>query len=95
VAREAQGQSRRVARADCSLTGIPYLAGDLRLHEQRESSVESFSPHPGEGLDVPVWRTVQATPHIGHVGRVLNFDILIRWMKAGGFRGRSAEPSQN
>jgi cysteinyl-tRNA synthetase len=57
----------------------------LRLHDTATRAVREFSPlHPGKASLYLCGATVQAPPHIGHVRSGVNFDILIRWMRATG-----------
>jgi cysteinyl-tRNA synthetase len=57
----------------------------LRLHDTATRTVREFSPlHPGQASLYLCGATVQAAPHIGHVRSGVNFDILIRWMRATG-----------
>jgi cysteinyl-tRNA synthetase len=58
----------------------------LRLHDTATRSVREFSPlSPGKASLYLCGATVQAPPHIGHVRSGLNFDILVRWLKASGY----------
>jgi cysteinyl-tRNA synthetase len=58
----------------------------LRLHDTAARSVREFSPlTPGKASLYLCGATVQAPPHIGHVRSSVNFDILIRWLKAAGY----------
>jgi cysteinyl-tRNA synthetase len=58
----------------------------LRLHDTATRSVREFSPlHAGKASLYLCGATVQAPPHIGHVRSGLNFDILIRWLRATGY----------
>jgi cysteinyl-tRNA synthetase len=57
----------------------------LRLYDTAERAVREFSPlHAGKASLYLCGATVQAAPHIGHVRSGVNFDILIRWMRATG-----------
>jgi cysteinyl-tRNA synthetase len=57
----------------------------LRLHDTATRTVREFSPlHPGKASLYLCGATVQAAPHIGHIRSGVNFDILIRWMRATG-----------
>ena len=57
----------------------------LRLHDTATRTVREFSPlHPGKASLYLCGATVQAAPHIGHIRSGVNFDILIRWMRAAG-----------
>jgi cysteinyl-tRNA synthetase len=58
----------------------------LRLHDTATRSVREFSPvSPGKASLYLCGATVQAPPHIGHVRSGLNFDILVRWLKASDY----------
>ena len=55
----------------------------LRLHDTATRSVREFSPRtPGKASLYLCGATVQAPPHIGHIRSGLNFDILVRWLRA-------------
>jgi cysteinyl-tRNA synthetase len=55
----------------------------LRLHDTATRSVREFSPlEPGKASLYLCGATVQAPPHIGHIRSGLNFDILVRWLRA-------------
>jgi cysteinyl-tRNA synthetase len=57
----------------------------LRLYDTATRAVREFSPlHPGQASLYLCGATVQAAPHIGHIRSGVNFDILIRWMRAAG-----------
>ncbi len=58
----------------------------LRLHDTATRSVREFSPlHPGAVSLYLCGATVQAPPHIGHIRSGVNFDILVRWLRASGY----------
>lgn len=58
----------------------------LRLYDTAARSVREFSPlTPGKASLYLCGATVQAPPHIGHVRSGLNFDILVRWLRASGY----------
>jgi cysteinyl-tRNA synthetase len=58
----------------------------LRLYDTAARSVREFSPlSPGKASLYLCGATVQAPPHIGHVRSGLNFDILVRWLRASGY----------
>ena len=58
----------------------------LRLHDTATRSVREFSPlHPGRVSLYLCGATVQAPPHIGHIRSGVNFDILVRWLRATGY----------
>ena len=55
----------------------------LRLHDTATRTVREFSPVvPGKVSLYLCGATVQAPPHIGHIRSGVNFDILVRWLKA-------------
>jgi cysteinyl-tRNA synthetase len=59
----------------------------LRLHDTATRSVREFSPlHPGKASLYLCGATVQAPPHIGHIRSGVNFDILVRWLRASGYQ---------
>jgi cysteinyl-tRNA synthetase len=58
----------------------------LRLHDTATRSVRDFSPlYPGQVSLYLCGATVQAPPHIGHIRSGVNFDILVRWLRASGY----------
>jgi cysteinyl-tRNA synthetase len=58
----------------------------LRLHDTATRSVREFSPlQPGRVSLYLCGATVQAPPHIGHIRSGVNFDILVRWLRATGY----------
>jgi cysteinyl-tRNA synthetase len=66
---------------DGSLGGVT-----LRLHDTATRTVREFSPLvPGKVSLYLCGATVQAPPHIGHIRSGVNFDILVRWLKASGY----------
>jgi cysteinyl-tRNA synthetase len=59
----------------------------LRLHDTATRSVREFIPlHPGRVSLYLCGATVQAPPHIGHIRSGVNFDILVRWLRASGYQ---------
>jgi cysteinyl-tRNA synthetase len=59
----------------------------LRLHDTATRTVREFSPVvPGKASLYLCGATVQAPPHIGHIRSGVNFDILVRWLKADGYQ---------
>jgi cysteinyl-tRNA synthetase len=59
----------------------------LRLHDTATRTVREFSPLvPGKASLYVCGATVQAPPHIGHIRSGVNFDILVRWLKASGYQ---------
>jgi cysteinyl-tRNA synthetase len=71
-------------------TGLPAgsLGGvTLRLHDTATRTVRDFTPLvPGQVSLYLCGATVQAPPHIGHIRSGVNFDILVRWLTASGYR---------
>jgi cysteinyl-tRNA synthetase len=58
----------------------------LRLYDTAARSVREFTPlQPGKASLYLCGATVQAPPHIGHIRSGVNFDILIRWLRASGY----------
>ncbi len=58
----------------------------LRLHDTAARAVREFAPlHPGKASLYLCGATVQAPPHIGHIRSGVNFDILVRWLRASGY----------
>ncbi|MGH3289617.1 MAG: cysteine--tRNA ligase [Streptosporangiaceae bacterium] len=58
----------------------------LRLYDTAARAVRDFSPlHAGKATLYLCGATVQAAPHIGHIRSGVNFDILVRWLRAGGY----------
>ena len=58
----------------------------LRLHDTAARSVREFRPiSPGKVALYLCGATVQAAPHIGHIRSGVNFDILVRWLRASGY----------
>jgi len=56
------------------------------LHDTTTRSVREFFPlHPGKVSLYLCGATVQAPPHIGHIRSGVNFDILVRWLRAAGY----------
>jgi cysteinyl-tRNA synthetase len=59
----------------------------LHVHDTATRTVREFTPlTPGEVSVYLCGATVQAPPHIGHVRSAVCFDVLIRWLKASGYR---------
>ncbi|HEV2451423.1 MAG TPA: cysteine--tRNA ligase [Streptosporangiaceae bacterium] len=59
----------------------------LRLHDTATRTVREFiSLVPGEASLYLCGATVQAPPHIGHLRSGVNFDILVRWLRASGYQ---------
>ena len=58
----------------------------LRLHDTATRSVRDFVPlEPGQASLYLCGATVQAAPHVGHIRSGVNFDVLARWLRAGGY----------
>jgi cysteinyl-tRNA synthetase len=58
----------------------------LRLHDTATRSTRDFAPlAPGKATLYLCGATVQAPPHIGHIRSGVNFDILVRWLRASGY----------
>jgi cysteinyl-tRNA synthetase len=58
----------------------------LRLHDTATRSVREFVPlHRSRVSLYLCGATVQAPPHIGHIRSGVNFDILVRWLRATGY----------
>ncbi len=58
----------------------------LRIHDTAVRAVREFVPlQPGRVSLYLCGATVQAPPHIGHIRSGVNFDILIRWLRASGY----------
>jgi len=59
----------------------------LQLHDTATRTVREFTPiTPGEVSVYLCGATVQAPPHIGHLRSAVCFDVLIRWLRASGYR---------
>jgi cysteinyl-tRNA synthetase len=55
----------------------------LRLHDTAARAVREFTPLlPGKVSLYLCGATVQAPPHIGHIRSGVDFDILVRWLRA-------------
>ena len=58
----------------------------LRLYDTAARAVRDFTPlRAGRASLYVCGLTVQGPPHIGHVRAALAFDVLRRWLEAGGF----------
>ena len=58
----------------------------LRIYDTAVRSVREFIPlQPGRASLYLCGATVQAPPHIGHIRSGVNFDILVRWLRASGY----------
>jgi cysteinyl-tRNA synthetase len=77
------------SRADTERPSASRSLGNvnLRLHDTATRTVREFSPLvPGTASLYLCGATVQAPPHIGHLRSGVCFDILVRWLRAGGHR---------
>lgn len=58
----------------------------LRLHDTATREVRDFVPlREGRAGIYVCGLTVQSEPHVGHVRSAVNFDVLRRWLIAGGY----------
>ena len=58
----------------------------LRFYDTATRSTRDFTPvTPGKAGLYLCGATVQAPPHIGHIRSGVSFDILVRWLRAGGY----------
>jgi cysteinyl-tRNA synthetase len=72
------GTGRTRARASRNLGAVT-----LRLYDTASRSVREFTPlQPGRVSLYLCGATVQAPPHIGHIRSGVDFDILVRWLRA-------------
>ncbi len=59
----------------------------LRLYDTAARAVREFVPlHPGRVSLYLCGATVQAPPHIGHIRSGVDFDILVRWLRASHYQ---------
>ena len=59
----------------------------FRLYDSAQRNVVDFEPlHPGEVSIYCCGATVQSAPHLGHVRKEVNFDVLRRWLEFSGLR---------
>jgi cysteinyl-tRNA synthetase len=59
----------------------------LRLYDTAARAVRDFTPlHPGKVSLYLCGATVQAPPHIGHIRSGVDFDILVRWLRASHYQ---------
>jgi cysteinyl-tRNA synthetase len=59
----------------------------LRLYDTAARAVREFAPlRPGKVSLYLCGATVQAPPHIGHIRSGVDFDILIRWLRASHYQ---------
>ena len=58
----------------------------LRLYDTKTRTTRDFAPVTAGAASIYVCGpTVQSPPHVGHVRSAIAFDILRRWLMAGGF----------
>jgi cysteinyl-tRNA synthetase len=58
----------------------------LRIYDTATRSTRDFVPvTPGKVTLYLCGATVQAPPHIGHIRSGVNFDLLVRWLRASGY----------
>jgi cysteinyl-tRNA synthetase len=70
------------AAAPGSLGGVT-----LRIYDTAARAVRDFTPiRPGAVSLYLCGATVQAPPHIGHIRSGVNFDIIVRWLRASGYQ---------
>src|SRR5215469_7285092 len=82
--RDATGWDYRSAAglASGNLGGVT-----LRLYDTATRSEREFSPvEPGKASLYLCGATVQAPPHIGHIRSGVDFDILVRWLRASHYQ---------
>jgi cysteinyl-tRNA synthetase len=59
----------------------------FRLYDSAQRKVVDFEPlRPGEVSIYCCGATVQSAPHLGHVRKEVNFDVLRRWLEFSGHR---------
>jgi cysteinyl-tRNA synthetase len=59
----------------------------LRLYDTATRAVREFTPlQPGKASLYLCGATVQAPPHIGHIRSGVDFDILVRWLRASHYQ---------
>lgn len=59
----------------------------FRLYDSAQRKVVDFQPlTPGQVSIYCCGATVQSSPHLGHVRKEVNFDVLRRWLEATGFQ---------
>jgi cysteinyl-tRNA synthetase len=58
----------------------------FRLYDSARRAVVDFQPlEPGKASIYCCGATVQSAPHLGHVRKEVNFDVLRRWLEATGY----------
>ncbi|MCE1174708.1 MAG: cysteine--tRNA ligase [Propionibacteriales bacterium] len=58
----------------------------FRLYDSAQRAVVEFQPlQPGKASIYCCGATVQSAPHLGHVRKEVNFDVLRRWLEATGY----------
>jgi len=61
----------------------------FRIYDEAAGAVRPFEPLvPGEVSIYHCGLTVQSAPHLGHIRKEVVFDVLRRWLQAGGWRVR-------
>lgn len=59
----------------------------FRLYDSARRAVVDFQPlEPGKASIYCCGATVQSAPHLGHVRKEVNFDVLRRWLEATGYQ---------
>jgi cysteinyl-tRNA synthetase len=59
----------------------------FHLYDSAQRAVVEFEPlQPGKASIYCCGATVQSAPHLGHVRKEVNFDILRRWLEASGYQ---------
>ncbi len=59
----------------------------FRLYDSARRQIVPFEPlRAGEASIYCCGATVQSAPHLGHVRKEVNFDVLRRWLEASGYR---------
>nr|WP_300144611.1 cysteine--tRNA ligase [Propionicimonas sp.] len=58
----------------------------FRLYDSAQRRVVEFQPlHPGKVSIYCCGPTVQSAPHLGHIRKEVNFDVLRRWLEVSGY----------
>jgi len=58
----------------------------LQLYDSATRAVRPFEPLvPGKASIYCCGPTVQSSPHLGHIRKEVNFDVLRRWLEASGY----------
>ena len=59
----------------------------LQLYDSATRAVRPFVPLvPGKASIYCCGPTVQSSPHLGHIRKEVNFDVLRRWLEASGYQ---------